>query len=114
MDASYDLWTNNWANETMIWNEDVGDPTYWNTQGKAITINGVAYQFVNLGSENIFIMKNQEKSGSVDILAVFNWEVANGYAKATDVPTQLEYGVEIEATTGSQTFPMTGLTFNLS
>jgi hypothetical protein len=36
------------------------------------------------------------------------------YAKSTDVPTQLEYGVEVCSTTGAETFPMTGLTFSLS
>jgi hypothetical protein len=34
--------------------------------------------------------------------------------KSTDVPTQLEYGVEICSTSGSETFPMTGLTFDLN
>jgi hypothetical protein len=40
--------------------------------------------------------------------------VGRGLIKSTDVPTQLEYGVEICSTAGTQTFPMTGLTFNLS
>ena len=34
--------------------------------------------------------------------------------KSTDVPTQLEYGVEICSTSGAQTFPLTGLPFSLS
>jgi hypothetical protein len=113
-DAAYDLYTNNWGTETMIWNEDTGAQTYWNTQGRPVTIAGVSYEFDQIGAELAFIRKDHNKSGSVDILAVLKWEVANGYARASDVPTQLLYGVEIVSTTGYQSFPLTGLTFRLS
>ncbi len=113
-DAAYDLWTNNWGTETMIWNADLGTQTFWNTQGTAVTIGGVAYQFINNGGEYIFIMQNQESSGSVNILAVYQYEIANGLAKASDKLTQMEYGAEICATSGTETFPLTGLTFNVS
>jgi hypothetical protein len=49
----------------------------------------------------------------VDILAAFQWLVSEGYVSSSDVPTQLEYGVEIASTKGSETFPLTGLTFDL-
>ena len=114
IDAAYDLWLNNWSTEIMIWNEDSGSQTFWNTQGTAVTIGGVAYQFVNLGDEFIFIRHTQVKSGSVDILAHLNYLVSQGLVKSSDVPTQLEYGVEICSTNGPETFPLTGLTFNLS
>jgi len=114
-DAAYDLWTNNWGNETMIWNQWSGGPAYWPSQATiALTLNGVPYHFYALGKELMFFRDTQVTSGSVDILAAYQWEVANGYAKATDVPTQLEYGVEVCATNGNETFPMTGITFNLN
>ena len=53
------------------------------------------YSFYDNGGELMFFRDTQVAVGSVDILAALQWEVANGYAKATDVPTQLEYGVEI-------------------
>lgn len=114
-DAGYDLWTNNWTNETMIWNQWQGSQAYWYTQATtSVTLGGVAYKFIDNGGELIFMRVNQVQSGSVDILAAWNWEVAHGYAQATDVPTQLEYGVEVCATNGNETFPMTGLTFSLN
>lgn len=128
-DAAYDLWTNNWLNETMVWNQYAGAQSFWFDQGTPVTIGGVQYHFVDNGScepvrcsgagtnthdELMFIMVNQETSGSVDLLAVLQWEVANHYVNASDVPTQLEYGVEICDTSGQETFPMTGLTFSLS
>lgn len=129
-DAAYDMWTNNWSNETMIWNQWAGSQAYWYsaTGFQDVTIAGIEYHFCDNGAngncsgpkgadngdELIFAMVNQETSGSVDILAIYNWEVANGYAKASDAPTQLEYGVEVCSTSGQETFPMTGLTFSVS
>ena len=62
----------------------------------------------------MFFRDTQVTSGSVNILAAWQWEVANGYAKSTDVPTQLEYGVEVCYTSGAETFPMNGLTFTVN
>ena len=125
-DAAYDLWTNDWKNETMIWNQWAGSNDYW--PGKAtiaVTLGGVGYTFYancngpadaanETNCEYMFFRDTQVTSGSVDILAAWQWEVANGYASASDVPTQMEYGVEISYTSGTETFPMTGLTFNAS
>jgi hypothetical protein len=126
-DAAYDLWTDNWTNETMIWNQYGGTQDYWvqcaepgadqNDCGDyvgAVTLDGVSYHVLNLGGEIIFVRDVQVSSGSVDILGAYNYEISQGLAKATDAPTQLEYGIEIVSTTGTQTFPLTGLTFSLS
>jgi hypothetical protein len=114
-DAAYDLWLNNWSTEIMIWNQWAGAQSYWPDQATtAVTLDGVGYKFYNNGGELMFFRDTQVSSGSVDILAAFQWLVSQGIVKSTDVPTQLEYGVEVCYTTGSETFPMTGLTFNLS
>ena len=140
-DAGYDLWTNNWTNETMVWNQWAGGQAYWANcanaanpesycgvpQNAAVTIGGVSYHFLANGPANtdcttanegncelMFFRDSQVSSGSVNLLAVFQWEVANGYAKSSDIPTQLEYGVEVSYTSGSETFPLTGLTFSLT
>jgi hypothetical protein len=114
-DAAYDLWLNNWGTEIMIWNEWTGTQLYWPTPGaQAVTLNGVPYHFLNNGGELMFFRDTMVKSGSVDILAAMKWLVSQGLVKSTDVPTQLEYGVEICSTNGSETFPMTGLTFSLN
>jgi hypothetical protein len=114
-DAAYDLWLNNWSTEIMIWNQWAGAQSYWPGQATtALTLDGVGYKFYNNHGELMFFRDTQTSSGSVDILAAFRWLVAQGLVNATAVPTQLEYGVEISYTTGSETFPMTGLTFKLS
>ena len=124
-DAAYDLWTDNWKNETMVWNQWSGRNAFWPGQAKtSLTIDGVGYTFFANGTncsaavestcEYMFFRDTQVTSGSVDLAAIFQWEVANGYAKASDVPTQLQYGVEISYTSGSETFPLTGLTYSVS
>jgi hypothetical protein len=113
-DAAYDLWLNNWGIEIMIWNEWTGTQLYWPPSGaQALTLDGVPYRFYNNRGEFIFFRDTMVKSGSVDILAAMKWLVAQGLVKSTDVPTQLEYGVEICSTKGSETFPLTGVTFTL-
>jgi hypothetical protein len=109
---------NNWSTEIMIWNQWAGSESYWptlaNRSGQALTLGGVPYHFYKNGSELMFFRDSQTTSGSVDILSAMQWLVSEGLVKATDVPTQLEYGVEVCYTSGAETFPLTGLTFSLS
>jgi hypothetical protein len=50
----------------------------------------------------------------VDILAAWKWLLSMNYLKATDIPTDIEYGVEICATNGTQRFDTTDFTVNLN
>jgi hypothetical protein len=114
-DAAYDLWTDDWAHETMIWNQWAGSNSYWpGLATTAVTLGGVGYKFYDNGGELMFFRDAQVTSGSVDLLAAWEWEVANGYASASDVPTQIEYGVEVSYTTGTETFPTTSLTVSVT
>jgi len=114
-DAAYDIWLNNWTTEIMIWNQWSGSNSYWPAQAtQTLSLDGVPYSFYNNGGELMFFRQTQVSSGSVDILAALQWLVSQGLVKSSDVPWQLEYGVEISATTGTETFPMTDLSFSLS
>jgi hypothetical protein len=114
-DAAYDLWLNNFGTEIMIWNQYTGANLYYEGQGTPVTLDGVPYHLINSGGgEFVFTRDVMVSSGSVDILAALQALESRGLVKSTAVPTQLEYGVEICSTSGSETFPLTGLTFNLS
>jgi hypothetical protein len=98
----------------MIWNEWNGGPGFWATQAKtAVTLGGVPYHFYNNGGELMFFRDTQVKTGSVDILAAYQWLITKNLVKTTDVPTQIEYGVEICSTVGTQRFDTTGFTVSL-
>jgi hypothetical protein len=115
-DAAYDNWLNDWTIEVMVWNEWTNTGAYPPAGCTHVTLGGVGYCFIHNGTDYFAFMRDvQVKSGSVDLLAVFQWLVAHGWVKSTDVPTQLEYGVEISGTAGGPvTFPLTGLTFTLN
>ena len=49
----------------------------------------------------------------MDILAAFQWEVAHGFAKAKDIPTQIEYGTEVAYTSGMEKFNVTDFHVNM-
>ena len=109
---------NNWAHETMIWNQWAGSQSFWPGQangpgGFALNLDGVPYHFFANGSELMFFRDTQVASGSVDILAAYKWEVAHGFAKASDIPTQIEYGTEVAYTSGTETFNMTDFGVNM-
>jgi hypothetical protein len=152
-DAGYDLWVGSltsangasegtpYDTEVMIWNQWQGSQDFWANcangigscpsggNAQAVTLDGVAYHYFDNSGELMFFRDTQVSSGSVDILAAFNWLVAHPSADphstdtanshqdepvvSTNVPTELEYGVEIVGTPGAQTFPLTGLTFNV-
>jgi hypothetical protein len=113
-DAAYDLWLNNWSTEIMIWNQWSGGQAFWPDQATiTLTLDGVGYKFFNNGGELMFFRDTQTTSGSVDILAAFNWLVSNGYVHSSDVPTQLEYGTEVAYTSGIEVFNTTGLSFSV-
>jgi hypothetical protein len=113
--AAYDNWMNNFSKEVMIWNEWNGSPGYWpSIATTAVSLGGEPYHFYNNGGELMFFRDHQVKSGSVDILAAYKWLITQNLLKSTDVPTQIEYGVEICDTAGkTQRFDTTGFTVSL-
>jgi hypothetical protein len=136
--ASGDHSAYNFNHEVMVWNAyDGPDAAYWDGQKTATaTLGGVAYDFVQITGcgtpcaghpdEDVFIRQTQASSGSVDIKAAYNWLTTHHLdgtscsssciLSTTDVPWSLQYGVEITGTpsSGNETFPVTGLTYNLS
>lgn len=116
--AAYDIWMNDWSKEIMIWNEWNGSPEYWaqrarGAAGTAVTLSGVPYRFAKNGTILQFFRDTEVKSGSVDILAALKWLQTNGHLTTTDKLTQIEYGVEICSTVGTQRFDTTGFTVNV-
>jgi hypothetical protein len=117
-DAGYDIWTNNWGGEVMIWNQASSSLNGIYPPGDCVpvTIAGVGYCEWNhggYGTEVILERDTQVASGSVDILATLKWLETQGLIKATDTLTQIEYGIEVSSTAGGpQTFVVSNFTVN--
>lgn len=107
-DAAYDMWTDDWNNEIMIWNNQHGqDPA---PPGSVpFTVDGVNYHVWKDGSDFVAVyMDTPVKSGSLSILDVFHWLIAHGYMKSSDTLTAIGYGVEIsESSPLPETFNIT-------
>ena len=73
----------------MIWNQWQGSQDFWANcangigscpsggNAQAVTLGGVPYHFFDNSGELMFFRDTEVSSGSVDILAAFNWLVAH-------------------------------------
>ena len=117
-EAAYDIWlgqnsSTNYADEVMIWNDQVNRGTCGGATVQATATfggsNGVPQQNWTLckygGSELIWYLTNtNEQSGTVDILAMLTWLESHGYLPAGSGLNQIDYGFEICSTPSAQTF----------
>ena len=117
-EAAYDIWlgqnsSTNYADEVMIWNDQVNRGTCGGASVQANASfggsNGVPQQNWTLckygGSELIWYLTNtNEQSGTVDILAMLTWLESHGYLPAGSGLNQIDYGFEICSTPSAQTF----------
>jgi hypothetical protein len=117
-EAAYDMWlgqsgSSNYADEVMIWNDQVNRGTCGGASVQATASfggsNGVPRQNWTLckygGSELIwYLTGSNESSGTVDILAMLTWLESHHYLPAGSGLNQIDYGFEICSTPGPQTF----------
>jgi hypothetical protein len=118
-EAAYDVWTgptsNVWAHETMIQFDFANNTQRCASGGLPIlaTVNFVepstgqsqAWDFCEYGSgdgaERIWNLHGaSEQSGSVDILAMYQWEIAHGYIPSSDTLGTVGFGAEVCSTGG--------------
>lgn len=115
-DYAADDWINNYTIEIMVWNNwnDLGS-SYPPSGSRAETIDGVAYHEFKGGGSNewIYTRDKQVTSGCYNALDLFKDLVAHPSSSgitSSSVPNAIEYGVEIGATNGSETFRITNAT----
>jgi hypothetical protein len=119
-EAAYDMWlgqsgSTNYADEVMIWNDQVNRGTCGGATVQATASfggsNGVPKQNWTLckygGSELIwYLTGSNERSGSVNILAMLTWLESHSYLPAGSGLNQIDYGFEICSTPGPQKFTL--------
>ena len=117
-EAGYDIWlgqnsSTNYADEVMIWNDQVNRGTCGGATVKATAnfggSNGVPQQNWTLceygGTELIWYLTNGgEQAGSVDVLSMLTWLESHGYLAAGSGLNQIDYGFEICSTPSAETF----------
>ena len=98
-DSGYDMWTNNWSNEILVENDTNNHPPQ---DGTPVTIDGIAYHALQVSPDFVVLgMDTHQKSGTLNVLHIFQKLEAMGWAKATDTLTAIGWGVEISYTESS-------------
>ena len=117
-EAAYDIWlgqssSTNYADEVMIWNDQVNRGTCGGASVKATAdfggSNGVPRQSWTLckyGSSELiwYLTRSNEQSGTVDVLSMLTWLESHHYVPAGSGLNQIDYGFEICSTPSAKTF----------
>lgn len=98
-EAAYDIWLDNYGIEVMIWVDNQGQTPAGQVIGTA-SLNGQRYLVYNSGNTYSFVISRNETSGTVNILAAFDWLTAGGYVPANSYLTQFNFGWEVASTAG--------------
>jgi hypothetical protein len=120
-EAAYDVWGGpsgqpgaDWSDEVMIQHDySPGGPPRCDSSQTAATATfaGQQWGLCVFGTELIWYLTVNEQSGTVDILAMLNWLIANGYLPADYGLEAIGYGFEIRSTGArDETFQVTGYT----
>jgi hypothetical protein len=103
---AFDVWLNGVAqpnsSQVMIWVENHGQ-TPLGSQVTTTMLGGQSYQVWN-SSDNLqltLVASEAVRAGTVDLLEIFNWAIAQGYVPVAPTLGQIDFGVEIVSTGGS-------------
>jgi hypothetical protein len=115
---AYDMWLNGEAspgsNEVMIWNENYNQTPGGNDVG-TFSSGGVTYTVwaSNDDSYIAFVANNNFTSGTVDILAFYQYLISHGMISSSSVVDQIDYGVEVCSTNSAPaTFDFNNFSIN--
>ncbi len=127
-DAAYDIWDSTNAYEIMIWTNYTGTDTgggnvepissTYTSAGNAqavytnVSIGGATYNVYegNVGHQVISLLRTSKTNNTTtNILAVLQWIKSIGYFGNITVG-QVQYGVEVTSTSGSETWTMSNYT----
>jgi Glycosyl hydrolase family 12 len=115
---AYDIWLNGvakpGATEIMIWNENFGQKPKGSIVA-AVAFGGRAYEVWRDGNYIAFVADANFTSGSINLLQVFDWVVAQGWTSPTSVLSAVDYGVELVSTGDApETYKFSNFSVNAS
>lgn len=101
---AYDIWLNGVATptctEVMIWTDNHGQ-TPAGTAQTTVTIDGRSYTvYKTTGNYIAFVANTNFSSGTMNLMAFFQWIMAKGWIPSTSTLGQVDYGAELVSTNG--------------
>jgi hypothetical protein len=118
---AYDIWLNGVADpnagsdELMIWTNNHGQ-TPGGSPMATVTIGGQTWTaWKGNGGYMAFVANSDISSGTLNLLAFFQWVIAKGWVPAGSTLNQVDYGVEICSTDGAPaTFSFSNFSVNVN
>jgi hypothetical protein len=115
---AYDIWLNGIASsgstEVMIWTDSYHQVPSGSVVGGA-TFDGRSYTVWKSGSYIAFVADTNFTAGTVNLLAIFKWIIAQGWIPATSTLGQVDYGAEVVSTNNvPATFTFSNFAVNAS
>lgn len=103
-EAAYDIFLGDWAQEVMIWEDNVNQSLSYDTKLAQHTFNGVSYTLYRNGGpggELIWSRDTNISTETVHILPMLNWLLTNGYvSKSNNTLIDVDFGWEVSSTGG--------------
>jgi hypothetical protein len=111
---AWDIWINGEGSgtELMIWTSNFGQTPAGSVVG-TVTIGGATYTVWHGGNYNAYVAKTPAASGTLNLLAFMQDMISRGYTTASAPLNQINYGVEI-ASTGGTNQPFNFTNFSVS
>jgi hypothetical protein len=106
-EAAVDVWLDHYGLEVMIWVDNHGQTPAGNVVGRA-AISGQSFTVWRRDPTYTFALNGNETSGQVNVLAILQWLMKQGYVPGGATLTQVDFGWEIASTGGGpQDFAVT-------
>ena len=111
--SMYDIWLDNAGkvDEVMVQHDFARNGACG--PDASMTFNGQSWYLCNFGNSVAIKLKGDESSGTVDLLAMFNWLKDHGYITSSAQLGAIDYGWEI-ASTGGQSEKFTVSRYTIS
>jgi len=115
---AYDIWIDGIASsgstEVMIWTQNHGQTPGGSVVGTA-SFDGRSYQVWQTQGYVAFVADTNFSSGTVNLLAFFDWIIGKGWIPARSTLGQIDYGVELVSTDNAPaTFAFTNFSISTS
>ena len=115
---AYDIWLNGLATsgstEVMIWTQNNGQRPSGSVVG-SVTVGGHSFAVWKSGSYIAFVANSNFSSGTVNLLAFFQYIISKGWIPSSSTLSQVCYGVELVSTNNAPaTFTFSDYSVNAS
>lgn len=104
-EVAWDCWFNNQANEFMVWVDNYNQTPAGNKVASNVSLDGRSWDVwwspsSGTGGYVVFYANTTVTSGTVNLLALFQYAASHGWLPSTSTVDQLSFGIEVCSTNG--------------